>query len=117
MVLITPYRAVSMETFLFRLLHLVRCLRPVTCFLVQELLLTELTNPVFFLHHTQLDRIWWRWQQAELGKRLTEYSGRAATNSTLEASLTDMISMGGLAPDISVVEIMDTESGMLCYRY
>lgn len=77
-------------------------------------------DPVFFLHHTQLDRLWWMWQRAEpqnIGKRRREYLGRAAHNSTQHASLTDVIPMGGLAPNINVFDIMETNSGLLCYRY
>ena len=77
-------------------------------------------DPVFFLHHTQLDRLWWIWQRAEpqnIEKRRREYLGKAAHNSKQHASLTDVIPMGGLAPDINVSDIMDTDSGPLCYRY
>lgn len=33
-------------------------------------------DPIFFLHHTYLDRVWWQWQQANLSSRLTDISGR-----------------------------------------
>jgi len=75
------------------------------------------TDPVFFLHHTQLDRMWWQWQQIDLAKRATEYMGKAATDSNDKASLEDSMPMGGLASDIKVLEIMSTESDLLCYRY
>lgn len=80
-------------------------------------LLIQFIDPVFFLHHTQLDRLWWRWQQADPQQRLTEYLGRAAQNSTESASLEDVLPMGNLAPDVQVSEIMATESELLCYRY
>ncbi|MCJ1229643.1 hypothetical protein MMC12_006312 [Toensbergia leucococca] len=74
-------------------------------------------DPVFYLHHAQLDRIWWMWQQADLPYRLTDYAGRLLRNSTQRASLNDIIPMGGLAPDITIADMMETESGLLCYRY
>ena len=74
-------------------------------------------DPVFFLHHTQLDRLWWTWQRAHPEKRLAEYIGKAAHNSTEKASLADVIPMGGLGPDVTVRKLMNTEGGALCYGY
>ena len=74
-------------------------------------------DPVFFLHHTQLDRLWWTWQQKDSQNRKWQYRGLAAHNSTDPASLNDIIPMGGLAPNIKVSEIIDTESDLLCYIY
>jgi len=79
--------------------------------------LISFTDQVFFLHHTQLDRMWWRWQQIDLAKRATEYIGKAVTDSSDKASLEDSMPMGGLASDIKLLEIMSTESDLLCYRY
>ena len=33
-------------------------------------------DPIFFLHHTYLDRVWWQWQQGDLSSRLADISGR-----------------------------------------
>lgn len=76
-----------------------------------------LLDPVFFLHHTQLDRIWWMWQQADPRKRRMSYNGKASQNSTESASLTDLLPMLGLAQDITVASVMRTDSELLCYRY
>ena len=32
-------------------------------------------DPVFFLHHTYLDSLWWRWQSMNLSSRLTDIGG------------------------------------------
>lgn len=53
----------------------------------------------------------------DLRHRSSEYAGVAETNSTVKASLDDLLPMGGLAPDVSVAKIMKTESELLCYRY
>lgn len=46
---------------------------------------------------------------------MQSYGGLAngGTNVTLE----DMIPLAGLAKDVKVKDIMDTEAGELCYRY
>lgn len=32
-------------------------------------------DPIFYLHHTNLDRIWWNWQKLDLPKRFTDMGG------------------------------------------
>ena len=74
-------------------------------------------DPVFFLHHTQLDRLWWLWQQKDIKNRLHQYRGAAASKSLEQASVKDLLPMGKLINDIEVMDILDTESGILCYNY
>jgi tyrosinase len=33
-------------------------------------------EPTFFLHHANLDRLWWNWQKANLSSRLIDMSGQ-----------------------------------------
>lgn len=79
--------------------------------------LTQSIDPVFFLHHTQLDRLWWKWQQVDAQARLDDYSGKAAYTANSDAGLRDPLPLGDLAPDVRVEDVMDTESGFVCYRY
>jgi tyrosinase len=74
-------------------------------------------NPLFFLHHTQLDRLWWLWQQRKPEERLSAYSGHNHRHPIEMASLDDKIDMRGLAPNVRVRSVMDTEGDFLCYRY
>ena len=80
-------------------------------------LLTLEIDPLWFLHHSQLDRLWWIWQQADRKRRLTAYSGKADNNTDAAASLTDVMDYGGFVPNIQVSQLMDTSSGLLCYKY
>ena len=32
-------------------------------------------DPLFYLHHTYLDKLWWTWQQSDLPTRLSDISG------------------------------------------
>ncbi|KAI9711766.1 MAG: hypothetical protein M1820_001911 [Bogoriella megaspora] len=81
-------------------------------------MLTAPYDPVFLLHHTQLDRLWWLWQTANTSKRKWQYEGLAAHNETnSSASLEDFLPLGGLAPDVRVSDIIDTQGNLLCYRY
>jgi tyrosinase len=49
--------------------------------------------------------------------RLSEYTGKARSDSEDAASLSDVLPMGGLAPDMHASDVMNTESELLCYRY
>lgn len=76
------------------------------------------TDPLFYVHHASLDRMWWRWQWENPEVRLTEYSGKHMFNSTPgEANLKDVLLYGGFTEDVLVERAMSTESGELCYRY
>lgn len=79
-------------------------------------------DPVFFLHHAQVDRLWWIWQMKDPKTRLKQFHGPAEdfrnitiTHST--ASKTDALLMGGIADDIKVEDVMDTKGEYLCYEY
>jgi len=69
---------------------------------------------VFFLHHTQLDRLWWLWQQKH---GVDEYNGPKEQHSKIEASLIDEIPMEILGRPVLVEKVMTTESDILCYKY
>lgn len=74
-------------------------------------------DPVFFLHHANLDRLWWEWQQEDT-KRVLSYGGKAPkTSSSANVQLTDMLNVGGLAWEVSVKDVMETNTDMLCYQY
>ena len=32
-------------------------------------------DPLFYMHHTYLDKLWWQWQNGNLSARLTDISG------------------------------------------
>lgn len=76
------------------------------------------SEPLFFLHHAQIDRLWWQWQQADASRGL-DYNGITKNREGTfgEASLDDKLPMGGLADDLSVREVMSTIDSVLCYKY
>ncbi|TKX22697.1 tyrosinase ustQ [Elsinoe australis] len=74
-------------------------------------------DPIFWLHHIQLDRLWWIWQQRAPGNA-EAYDGPSTSKSpNVSATLDDHLSFGGLSEDVSVRDIIDTQGGRLCYRY
>ncbi|KAH7014498.1 uncharacterized protein B0I36DRAFT_378185 [Microdochium trichocladiopsis] len=81
---------------------------------------TSPNEPLFFLHHAQIDHLWWLWQQEDTSKRLTEYNGPAFhfnEEGSREVSLDDVLPMYGLVErELTVREVIDTY-GELCYSY
>lgn len=78
-------------------------------------------DPIFFLHHGQIDRLWTLWQAADPA-RVTDFGGDKTQNQwdgtvPERASLEDTMRMLGLAEDVKVKDYMSTQSGKLCYRY
>ncbi|KAF1814736.1 Di-copper centre-containing protein [Eremomyces bilateralis CBS 781.70] len=73
-------------------------------------------DPLFWMHHTQIDRIWAIWQ-SQSESRLAEMAGTTRAPVTLDS----MLWMGFNAPDQPVRTVMDTLNrngeGFLCYKY
>ncbi|KAL4886261.1 hypothetical protein BJY04DRAFT_213793 [Aspergillus karnatakaensis] len=83
---------------------------------------TSPNDPLFFLHHTQVDRLWWLWQEEDPEDRYADYAGyktqlQPGGPTPQQATLDDRMPMWGLAADLRVREVMRTETEVLCYRY
>ncbi|KAA1073331.1 hypothetical protein PGT21_008706 [Puccinia graminis f. sp. tritici] len=75
-------------------------------------------EPLFYLHHCNVDSHWWRWQNAQRSTRLNAYGGPATRGSTRnDAKPTDVLKFLGLGPDVRVQDTMDTTAAPYCYRY
>lgn len=96
-------------------------------------------DPLFFLHHCNLDRLWWEWQQQDSPARLTEMSGKSipALTSLEElgwlypsAAIMDYdgdayntttlhhnLWMIGLFPNATVGDVMDLQGDLICADY
>ncbi|KAH7038384.1 uncharacterized protein B0I36DRAFT_420844 [Microdochium trichocladiopsis] len=79
-------------------------------------------DPSFFLHHSQVDRMWTIWQDSDItsGRRYA-YNGTSTTNSpvgvTPEVNNSTVITFGPLGESISLGEAADPMAGRYCYRY
>lgn len=78
-------------------------------------------DPLFFLHHAQIDRLWAMWQDEDPAKRLTDFAGnRPGANDKkgpFDATINDILpSFGNLIDQVAVRDVMDTRAGDLCYE-
>ncbi|KAL4899842.1 hypothetical protein BDW74DRAFT_183331 [Aspergillus multicolor] len=98
-------------------------------------------DPLFYLHHAYLDRLWWRWQQADLPARLSDMGGanvvpKSFTDSigvppvVVSSALTDyngdpgnettlahVLWMNDLVPNVTVADVMDIGGETVCAEY
>ncbi|RDW60602.1 hypothetical protein BP6252_11985 [Coleophoma cylindrospora] len=78
-------------------------------------------DPLFYLHHSCIDRHWWEWQNEDPATRTYQMGGYTTqtepatgwVNTTLDYVLTTW----GIIPDVTINDVMDTEGGYLCYTY
>jgi len=66
-------------------------------------------DPIFFMHHSFVDRNWRLWQNADPGNRLSAM-GRGA-------NLDSVLTVNNLRFDFRVRDVMDTQGSLLCYVY
>ena len=80
-------------------------------------------DPAFFLHHAQIDRTWWIWQNQDLQTRQNAIAGTITLlNSppSRNGTLQDLIDLGVNAAPIPISKVMSTTGGAagpLCYIY
>ncbi|KAJ0125370.1 mino acid transporter [Diaporthe amygdali] len=94
-------------------------------------------DPLFYLHHTFLDYLWWQWQAVDLSTRLTDMTGRNVPEVAyllvdedyifpisvlLEdngdpgnvTTLNHNLWMAGLVPNATISEVMDIRGDLIC---
>lgn len=80
-------------------------------------------DPLFYLHHAFVDRVWWQWQRRNVEQRVKEISGfttqRRPADGWKAVRMGDKLKMHGVIPDYTVAEVMDplAEDGPFCYDY
>jgi tyrosinase len=61
-------------------------------------------DPIFYLHHTWLDKIFWEWQAQDLPARLSDIGGYNGLNGPVAATPDDIIDVSRppiISPDVS----------------
>lgn len=78
-------------------------------------------DPVFFLHHAAIDRLYWTWQNQAPASRKYVVDGPTVMGdlSSRNTTLDDVvdITLGKLAKPKMIRELVDTLSGPFCYVY
>jgi tyrosinase len=85
--------------------------------------LTLASDPIFYLHHANVDRLWWSWQSKNPSARLSDISGplvqfdyanQLGGNTTLDTEIRLGQSINITLP---VRDVMNIQDDVLCYKY
>ncbi|CAI6335949.1 unnamed protein product [Periconia digitata] len=86
-------------------------------------LFTSPGDPIFYLHHSMIDRVWWMWQSLDVKKR-TSAEGIAGTGTFMnqppspDTTLDTEINLGFAAGSPKTMrDLMSTTAGPFCYIY
>ncbi len=80
-------------------------------------------DPIFWLHHANMDRYWWSWQAKDLKTRLSDFSGpliamdydnQKGGNATLDTEIRIGQSVN---ITLKVRDVMNIQGSVLCYAY
>ncbi|KAF4782862.1 hypothetical protein HER10_EVM0003814 [Colletotrichum scovillei] len=81
-------------------------------------------DPAFYLHHAQIDRVWWMWQMLSPNARQFADDAVMGTNTFLNSppsantTLDEVLEYGYAAgPPIKIRDTMSTLAGPYCYIY
>ncbi|KAH8813802.1 hypothetical protein DL96DRAFT_1685119 [Flagelloscypha sp. PMI_526] len=66
-------------------------------------------DPIFYMHHTWIDKLWYDWQQASPSTRTNDIAGCTTQGMAM--------SMAGITPAVTVGDVMNTQGDYLCYTY
>lgn len=87
-------------------------------------------EPLFWLHHAMLDKIWYDWQRRYPCNEEAYFGGSVQpdlNNDTEFAmyptglppnlDLDSVMPAVGMFPEVTIADVMDTQGGYLCYKY
>ncbi|OJJ97632.1 hypothetical protein ASPACDRAFT_123521 [Aspergillus aculeatus ATCC 16872] len=82
-------------------------------------------DPVFFMHHAYIDKVWWAWQKADPVNRMYDISGPTLNHTAnvepaggwQNATLHYALSSFEIKPNVTIGAVMNTQGGYLCYGY
>ncbi|KAK1514570.1 uncharacterized protein CCOS01_13851 [Colletotrichum costaricense] len=80
-------------------------------------------DPVFYLHHSMIDRVWWMWQM--LSPQVRQYGATAlsGTNTFLDqppsanTTMDDVLQYGWVGESLKIRDALSTVAGPFCYVY
>ena len=79
--------------------------------------MSSVLDPIFYLHHGNLDRIWAKWQAAEPEKRMYAVSGPTGGRGSANLTLDFKMPYTTLVDPVVVRDVMDTRSEPACFYY
>lgn len=78
-------------------------------------------DPLFYLHHNYLDRLYWQWQQINPDERLSLVAGNTTVTEPpggfVAMTLDYEMSLFGIVDDVAIRDVTNIQGGYLCYEF
>lgn len=78
-------------------------------------------DPLFYLHHTYLDRLWWQWEQIDAAGRMFAMGGNTTVTESpggfVEMTIDYEMNMFDIVPNVTIADVVNIQGGYLCYDY
>jgi tyrosinase len=78
-------------------------------------------DPVFYLHHNYLDRLYWQWQQINATERLHLIKGNTTVTESptgwAPLTLDYEMEMYGTTDNVAIGDVTNIQGGFLCYSF
>jgi len=86
-------------------------------------------DPLFFLHHSMIDKLWYDWQHIHKDNFWSFHGGSVGGHNSASIyakyptgappflNFTSVIPSDGILPKYTIHDVMDTVGGTLCYIY
>ncbi|KAK7962896.1 uncharacterized protein PG986_003721 [Apiospora aurea] len=77
-------------------------------------------EPLFWLHHSMADRVWWIWQNQKPVERAFQVAGTRTMNNkppSDDATVDDTFDMGYNGGEVVLKDLVSTVAGPYCYIY
>lgn len=80
---------------------------------------TAPNDPMFFLHHAQVDRVYWIWQMQDFKNRQNVFGTQTLLDfpPSPNATVEDFLDVSPLNDQVKIKDMMNTVGGPLCYVY
>jgi tyrosinase len=81
----------------------------------------SVNDPLFWMHHSGIDRMWSLWQEQDPAKRALDVGGSNGFFDLAPLTANTPVWMGAVAPVVPAIQVMDPQNrdggGILCYKY
>ncbi|KAI0248310.1 Di-copper centre-containing protein [Lactifluus subvellereus] len=86
-------------------------------------------EPLFWMHHAMIDKVWFDWQHRNIKSANSFFGGSVQALQSLDTydqypnggppflSLKSTMPADGLFPEVTIGDVLNTTSGVLCYVY
>lgn len=78
-------------------------------------------DPLFYLHHTYLDRLWWQWEQINAKDRMFSIGGNTTVTEPpggfVKMTIDYEMNMYDIVPNVTISDVVNIQGGYLCYDY